>query len=431
MSAVLTETSSTILKTPLVLVNQNIKLGIIGATNVGKSTLFNCLVRSSREAEVDNALFTTVDACIGSFQPEDQRIQFMASCHPEAPVRPATFTVMDSAGLVEGSFLEGAGMGVGSLKPLAHADMLLFLLRAFESKQIAHYTEHSDPLTDLLAIEQELLQMDLHRIETALSEIEGLLTAFPHTEALVFQADTLTRLWEHVSGITRAAPLASRKRTAVNRAKLPDRCLGQPVRLGTWDSQQREVVTFCKLYTAKEVIFLANLTAIDFNRQRIPEPVQALQAYLTQRADPCQLLTVSLEHEQRLYDRERAGQLEAYLAINMTHVSALPPLIDEVYRTLQIVRWYTATSEGVRVWLVRHGTTAAEGANLVDVDISRAFIRADVMCYEDFHLLGGDRLKVAMEGKVRAQGRKYILNDGDIVDFVYHHTRPQAGAGTG
>jgi ribosome-binding ATPase YchF (GTP1/OBG family) len=130
--------------------------------------------------------------------------------------------------------------------------MLLHMVKCFESKELAHYEEIFDPLRDLQMVEQELLQMDLYKVETVLSEVEFILVANPHTETLVFQQETLVKVWEHIAGEIRPVPIPPTRKKGmkglvVNRAKLPNHCSGLPVRLGNWDSQQREVILFCKV----------------------------------------------------------------------------------------------------------------------------------------------------------------------------------------
>lgn len=148
--------------------------------------------------------------------------------------------------------------------------------------------------------------------------------------------------------------------------------------------------------------------------------MQSIQEYLSKRSDTAQLMTISLELEQRMYEAEVAGEGELYHSINASHRSVLPSIIEEVYRTLQLIRFYIVDDKRAHTYVCRHGTTAADAANLVDVYVSRNFIRAEVISFEEYELMAGDRLKLAMEGKIRPQGRKYVFNDGDIVEFVFH-----------
>eukprot|EP01039_Chlorochromonas_danica_P010346 gene10344-11454_t len=418
---------SKVILTPL---NQNIKVGIIGNTNVGKSLLFNLLTsrRESRAAEVANALFTTIDPNIAIYEPASPHIEVFKDIHPTCQdIIAGRFTVIDTAGLIEHSFLEAAGVGVGSFKAVAYADILIILLRCFEGTEITHYLETIDPLRDFKMIEQELLQMDLNRVETVLSELESVLAAAPMSEALTYQQETLVKFWEFLAGTKRPTPLPPRRRKgmktmSINRVTLPELCQGLPIRLGHWDNQQREILQFCNLLTAKQVIVLQNLSAIDYLSHRLPCGGEVIQPFLSSRGDDSPVLPISLDLEQRLSRlAATAGQLEVYQAVNGSdlHHSALPALLEEVYRTLHLVRWYTVSDEKIRLWLSRHGTTAVEASSLQHVTIARYFLRAEVISFDDYKEFEGDRVKLALEGKIHSQGRKYVFNDGDIVTFSY------------
>lgn len=149
--------------------SNHIKIGILGTTNVGKSSLFNILSRSPRiHSHVANALFTTIDPFVATFIPHDERIEFMKKCFPAAVIKPAKITVVDTAGLIANSVRDQQGVGAASLEAVQHVDALLILLRCFDSDTIASYEPRFDPLRDLRMIELELLQKVYTRIVTVM-----------------------------------------------------------------------------------------------------------------------------------------------------------------------------------------------------------------------------------------------------------------------
>ncbi|RYG66589.1 hypothetical protein EON64_09425 [archaeon] len=277
--------------------------------------------------------------------------------------------------------MQGNGIGASSLKALMQIDLYLILLKCFDDSRLAHYEEAVDPLRDLVALEQEMLLMDLYRVEAALGEVELSLAYFPATELLTQQHESLLKLWEFLAGAPRPSPLPPSKKKGAKglstlRVRIPERCTGLPLRLGTWDSAQRELIQFLRLLTSKEAILLANISSVDFVRARTLPCVAAIQQFLGERRDLLQLLPVSVELEQRLRDQELGGTLTHYLALHPTHLSAVPGLVREALRTLQLLRWYSVSDRRIRTLVVRRNTTVAEAANQIDVHIARC----DDMC---------------------------------------------------
>lgn len=172
---------------------------------------------------------------------------------------------------------------------------------------------------------------------------------------------------------------------------------------------------------------------MEYLRRRKTKEMIAIEEYLTSREDPCVLFPLSIEYEQHLYEIEHSGGPEAlreYFQANGTQVSAMRTIIQQLYDTLNLITYYTITIQSnqregtefiqLKAWLFRQGLTAQEAANRKDVRISRKFIRMEVIPFFEYKAFDGDQLKLRMEGKVRQEGRKYIVNDGDIVEFFHH-----------
>jgi hypothetical protein len=170
------------------------------------------------------------------------------------------------------------------------------------------------------------------------------------------------------------------------------------------------------------MVYVANITALDYNRRerRVSPVIDELTDFLRDRRDPSAVVPLSIDFEQRLCDAERDHQLEEYLTINGTHTSGLPTLLEQVYSSLKAIHYYTVSEEVVQSWVLRRGMSVVDAASKKDVNIARYFIRADVIPYDEYTAYDGDRLKLQMDGKVAAEGRRYVVNDGDILEYLHH-----------
>lgn len=170
------------------------------------------------------------------------------------------------------------------------------------------------------------------------------------------------------------------------------------------------------------MVYAANISALDYNRRerRITPSIDSLQSFLRERRDPSIVVPISIEFEQRLFDAEQEGQLEDYLAINGSHTSGIPILIQMVFNTLRAIHYYTVGEDLIQCWTLRRGMSVVDAAAMKDVNISRFFIRADVIPYDEYTIYDGDRLRLQMDGKITAEGRRYVVNDGDILEYLHH-----------
>jgi len=188
------------------------------------------------------------------------------------------------------------------------------------------------------------------------------------------------------------------------------------------------------------MIYLYNTTAIDINRHLTIFPITytAIQTMLNKRNDYAKLYMISCELETRLLAADQVNALSAYLAINATHCSSIPAILQSIYQTLSVIHFYVITQNDaqetsvmqdsvdraeIKVYLLRQGKSVVEACALVDINMARNFLRADVVAFEDYQKFQGDYLKLAMESKLRNEGRKYLINDGDIVQFFENNTK--------
>lgn len=163
-----------------------------------------------------------------------------------------------------------------------------------------------------------------------------------------------------------------------------------------------------------------NITAVGFNRNRDLPAASHVKDFLVSRSDDSFVRQLSIEHEQRLYDMKISGKLAQYYAVNTTHKSGIAELITDVYHTLRAIHFYTISDLLVKCFTVRQGCTIVDAASRMDINISRNLIRGDVVAFDDFYRYKADKLKLLMDAKLRGEGKRYILNDGDILEFHYH-----------
>lgn len=247
-------------------------------------------------------------------------------------------------------------------------------------------------------------------------------------EYLLFQYELLKKLWGFVAGEERPPPPRRPKSRGNNtsssrhaqRTRLPRNCIGLPIRLGHWDLKEREAICKYKLITSKETVYLANITAIDYNRQRVIPCIEEIKQYLQSRHDHSEVVSLSIELEKRLLDVEAEGTLSQYTGLHSRHQSAIPRILDSIYNTINICHFYTIKPELIQCFILRRGNTVTDAAARTDIHIARNLIKAEVTSYEDFLAYEADYLKLEMDGKIHSEGRRYVVNDGDIIRYVYH-----------
>lgn len=404
--------------------SNHIKLGIIGTTNVGKSSLFNAFVKNpSKFAPIDHCLFCTIDPYVGVFTPSDPRINFIASVYNPKRTIPLRMTVTDTAGLVEGSFREGKGEGVSSLESVRHADVLLHVLREFDDENVSCYEGAVDPIRDLEIVNQELLVFDLHTIESELTNIENIKQRGMGGAHLQYQFDTLCKAWEVIAGSPRPIrPKIFKKTATFKRLKLPPRCEGCSLRFASWDYAERQILAEYNLLTAKKMLYLLNVSSRDYLRNGASSTFDSLCTAVEQLGgeSAAEVKRISTKFEDAYGDIERAGELDVYHAANPHHFSAIHSIVEESLRLHALIRFYTANELEVKCFLGKRGKMIVEVANLIDVFIARNFIRGDVVAFSDFQRFNGDKVKIMIEGKLKHETRKYMVNDGDIIEFHFH-----------
>ena len=357
-----------------------LSIGIVGLPNVGKSTLFNALTDSSILAA--NYPFATIEPNTGIVPVPDPRLQKLGEMYKTQKIVPATVTFVDIAGLVEGAS-KGEGLGNQFLSHIRSCNAIVQVVRGFEDGDVLRSDSSKDPRHDIEIINTELVLADLQTVEKRLPKLDKESRANPKLRPL---ADTLQKI----------------------KAALDD---GKPIYADSELLEASKDLSDLHLLTAKPIIYL-------FNVDEATLTDQSKQDELRQLVAPAQSLFVNakLEDELRsLDDEDRREMLESYGVSE----SGLIQLIHAAYQTLGLQSYLTAGEKEVRAWTIRQGYTAPQAAGVIHADFEKGFIAAQVVDYNDLIAAGSEQAAKAA-GKVRTEGKTYVMQAGDIVEFRFN-----------
>ena len=359
------------------------KCGIVGLPNVGKSTLFNCLTQAEIAAE--NYPFCTIEPNTGMVAVPDPRLDQLAELvHPEKTV-PTMMQFVDIAGLVAGAS-RGEGLGNKFLAHIRETDAIAHIVRCFEDDDITHVAGRVDPVSDIETIETELCLADLDTAEAALEKVKKQTRS--GDKAAIELAGWLEQAVEHLAQ-------------------------GQPMRLLELDAAARQALKAWQFITDKPVLYVANVA--DQGSQNNPQ-VQAVQAHAQAQNAPVVVLSAALEAELAQLDPD--DQLEFLADLGETE-PGLHRLIRAGYNLLDLLTFFTAGPKEVRAWTVGRGATAPQAAGRIHTDFEKGFIRAEVTQFDEYLAAGGEAAAKAA-GKLRLEGRDYLVQEGDVMHFRFN-----------
>ena len=360
-----------------------LSVGLVGLPNVGKSTLFNALSRAGAEAA--NFPFCTIEPNVGVVPVPDPRLGRLADLAASAKVVNAAMRFVDIAGLVEGAS-RGEGLGNQFLAHIREVDAICHVVRCFDDPDVVHVRGTVDPLADIAIVETELLLRDLETVEKRLERTRR--AAKSGDRAVRDEADALTALAAHLGE-------------------------GRPARSGAADLDP-ELRRELSLLTDKPVLYAANVAEEDLASGNAASA--AVEALAAERGDVAVLVSARVEAElAELDDAERREYLDE---LGVTS-SGLERLIAAAYRLLGLITFLTAGPTEARAWTIPVGATAPEAAGTIHSDFQRGFIRAEVVSFADYDQLGSEAA-ARDAGRLRVEGREYVMQDGDVVHFRFN-----------
>lgn len=361
--------------------------GIVGLPNVGKSTLFNALT-ATQAAQAANYPFCTIEPNVGRVGVPDDRLDTLARIAKSAKVLPTQLEFVDIAGLVRGAS-KGEGLGNQFLGNIREVDAIVHVLRCFEDGDITHVDGSIDPLRDAETVETELMLADLESLEKRLAA--GVKKARGGDK----DAKAEIALMERVLEVLRE---------------------GKPARtLAVAGAEEARRLAGLQLLTTKPVLFVCNVAEAD-----AAEGNQWTRA-VDDMAAACgaKSLVISAAIEADLATIQEAEERDEYLSAMGLSEPGLTRLIRAGYELLGLITFFTAGPKEARAWTVQRGATAPQAAGVIHTDFQRGFIRAETIAYDDYALLGGEQ-PAKDAGKMRQEGKEYIVSDGDVFHFRFN-----------
>lgn len=356
----------------------SLEIGIVGLPNVGKSTLFNALTNNDILAA--NYPFATIEPNTGIVPVPDERLNELAKLYSSQKIIPATVTFVDIAGLVAGAS-KGEGLGNKFLANIRQCDAIIHIVRAFENNDIVHVADRVDPADDIAIINTELILADLQTIDTRLPKVIKEAKAKPQLKATAAYLESLKRHLEN------GTPLS-----------------GLP-------SLDMEYITDLHLLTAKPVIYAFNVDEATLADDTKKAELEKLVA-----PNKAVFVCAKLEEELKGLDETDAKELLESYGVSET---GLMQMIYAAYTTLGLQSYLTAGPKEVRAWTIKKGATAPQAAGVIHTDFERGFIAAQVVDYDDLTAAGSETAARAA-GKMRTEGKEYVMQPGDVVEFRFN-----------
>ena len=361
------------------------RMGIVGLPNVGKSTLFNALTKTA-SAQAANFPFCTIEPNVGEVNVPDSRLDKLAAIASSVNIIPARMTFVDIAGLVKGAS-QGEGLGNQFLANIRETDAIAHVVRCFEDGDVVHVADCVDPLADADTIDTELMLADMESVE---KRLQNVLRKVRGGDKEAVQQERLLR----------AAMEALEQ--------------GKPARTVRVDAEDEKQWKMLQLLTTKPILYVCNVSEADAANGNTHSAAVAKMA--AEQGNSHVIISAQIEEEISQLEDDEAGMFLTEMGLEE---AGLDRLIRAGYKLLALETYFTVGPKEARAWTVKNGTSAPQAAGVIHGDFERGFIRVETIAFRDFVDFGGEA-PAKEAGKMRSEGKTYIVNDGDVMHFLFN-----------